>query len=111
MGSDIIANFIENYIKEYGERTRQQHDAWMAHQKQENPFSHSIKLPDGGDTHFHRWRDSASDAVTVTTRLRDGVTIHQDVRDFLPGPAVSEAEFKLQVEAPVWQPPPVNPML
>ncbi|MBN1951132.1 MAG: hypothetical protein JW801_08005 [Bacteroidales bacterium] len=36
----------------------------------------SIKLPDGGDTHFHNW--SNKKGVTVTTRLPGGIDFHDD---------------------------------
>jgi hypothetical protein len=78
----------------------------------------SVKLPDGGDTHFHPWKDEASAGVTVTTRLPKGIVLHQNVRDLCDGPAVSESRLSYNKPPPSphmeklsWRPPPVNPML
>ena len=39
----------------------------------------SVKLSDGGDTHFHPWQDGRG--ITVTTRLPGGLAFHDDVEE------------------------------
>ena len=38
----------------------------------------SVPLPDGGDTHFHPWRNGCG--FTVSTRLPGAIAIHDDFR-------------------------------
>lgn len=57
----------------------------------------SVKLDDGGDTHFHPW-DSGR-GVTVTTRLRGGVEDHTHIRDRSDSSERSSRDFNPSKEA------------
>lgn len=85
----------------------------MSNHEEENPFSSivlkamkdsSVGLPDGGDTHFHIWKDDIGAGVTATTRLPGGLAFHDNLRDFTDGVGSSGT----QLEAPpLFQPPPL----